>query len=79
MDEGVLPVVGSAALATAKGTSGVGSAGGANTATAVVPEALGPGVYGGAGGGGNRCENGHCMARPGMGSMHRCERGTIAH
>jgi len=38
-DEGALPVVG-AALATAKGTSGVGSAGGAKKATAATPEAL---------------------------------------
>jgi len=43
-----------AALATAQGTSGVGSAGGADTATAAVPEALGPGAYGGAGGAGAR-------------------------
>jgi len=49
-----LPVMGSAALAMAKGTSGIGSAGGADTATAVVPEALGPGAYGGAGGTGAR-------------------------
>jgi len=46
--------VGSAELATAKGTSGVGSAGKADTATAAVPEALGPRAYGRAGGTGAR-------------------------
>jgi len=49
-----LPVVGSTALAMAKGTSGVGSAGGADTATAVVPKVLGPRAYGRAGGTGAR-------------------------
>ena len=48
---GVLLVVG-AALAMAEGTAGVGSASGADTATIAAPEALGPGVYDGAGGGG---------------------------
>jgi len=43
-----------AVLATAQGTSGVGSAGRANTATAAVPEALVPGVYSRAGGAGVR-------------------------
>jgi len=41
-----------ASLAIAKGTSSVRSAGGADTATAVVPKVLGPRVYGGAGGAG---------------------------
>ena len=43
-----------AALAMAEGTSGIGSAGGADKATAAAPEALGPGAYGGAGEG--RCD-----------------------
>jgi len=38
-DEGVLPVVG-AALATAKGTSSIGSTGGAKKATTATPKAL---------------------------------------
>ena len=49
-DKRALPVVGGAELATAKGTSSIRSAGRADIATAAVPEALGPGVYGGAGG-----------------------------
>jgi len=43
-----LLVVGTA-LAMAKGTSGVGSAGRADKATVAAPEALGPRAYGGAG------------------------------
>ena len=39
-----------AALVMAKGTSGVGSAGGADKATVAASEALGPRVYGEAGG-----------------------------
>ena len=50
-DEGALPVVG-AALAMAEGTAGVRSASGADKATVAAPEALGPGAYDGAGGGG---------------------------
>ena len=46
---GVLPVIGTA-HAMAEGTSGVGSAGGADKATVAAPKALGPGAYGGAGG-----------------------------
>ena len=49
----MLPVVGTA-LAMAKGTSGVGSAGGADKATIAVSEALGPRAYGRVGGG--KCE-----------------------
>lgn len=45
---GALPVVGTA-LAMAKGTSGVGSAGRADKTTAAAPEALGPRAYGRAG------------------------------
>jgi len=44
-----------AALAMAKGTAGVGSAGGADKATIVASEALGPLAYGRAGGEG-KCE-----------------------
>ena len=52
-----------AALAMAEGTAGVGSAGGADKATAAASEALGPRAYGEAGG---AC----------AGSMHRCERAS---
>ena len=41
------------ALAMAEGTSGIGSAGRADKATAAAPKALGHGAYGGAGEG--RC------------------------
>jgi len=47
----------------AEGTAGVGSAGGADKATAAASEALGPRAYGEAGG---AC----------AGSMHRCERAS---
>ena len=46
-----------AALAMAKGTASIRSAGGADKATIAAPKVLGPGVYGGAGGGAQgRCE-----------------------
>jgi len=63
---GALPVV-HAVLAMAKGPAGVGSAGGADEATVAVSEALGPGVYGGAGGGADT--KGHRIARPGKRPM----------
>ena len=47
----------------AEGTAGIGSAGGADKATAAASEALGPRAYGEAGG---TC----------VGSMHRCERAS---
>jgi len=52
-----------AVLAMAEGPAGIGSAGGADEATVAVPEALGPRVYGGAGGGADT--KGHHIARPG--------------
>jgi len=64
---------GSAALSMAEGAAGVGSAGGADKATVAAPEALGPRAYGGVGGAGAK---GHRMAKPGMGSTHRCERAS---
>jgi len=45
---------GRCALDMAEGTSGVGPAGGADQATAATPEALEPGAYDRAGGGGAR-------------------------
>jgi len=47
-DDGALPVAG-AALATAKGTSGVGPAGGAKKSTAATSEALEREAYAGQG------------------------------
>ena len=69
----MLPVVGTA-LAMAKGTAGVGSAGGADKATVAASEALGPWAYGRAGGRASvKC---HRKARPGIGSTHCCKRAS---
>jgi len=64
-----------AALAMAESPAGVGSAGGADKATVAAPEALGPGAYGGAGGG-EAGAKGHRIARPRMGPMHRGQRAS---
>ena len=57
-----------------EGSAGVGSASRGDKATVAVPEALGPGVYDGAGGGAGA--KGHRIARPGTGPMHRGERAS---
>ena len=61
-----------AALAMAKGPAGVRSACGTDKATVAVPEALGPGAYGRAGGGADA--KGHHIVRPCMGPRHCGER-----
>jgi len=61
-----------AALSMAESPAGVGSAGGADKATAAAPEALGPGAYGGERG----REVRKAIARPGTGPTHGGERAS---
>ena len=64
-----VPLVMDAALAMAKGTAGIRSAGGADKATIAAPEALWPRAYGGAGGG----AWGRCKRSPYGDTCHRAD------